>query len=85
MSDRLAAQRARLITALGEHIPAFADPTPRSRVEAMLLVMQIEQFCGYAVRATEENIRIATDLVAARVLEFMTSRPEQSPLAAPAP
>ena len=80
MADRLAAQRARLIAALAEHLPAFADPRPRRRVEAMLLVMQIEQFCAYAaVGATEENVEIATELVAGRILEFVVNRPPAVP------
>ncbi len=72
MADRLAAQRARLIAALAARVAAFADPLPRRRVEAMLLVMQIEQFCGYAAgSAGDEDIAIATDLVAERVLAFI--------------
>lgn len=79
MADRLAAQRARLLATLGERIAAFADPDPVARVEATLLVMQIEQFCAYAAAgtATEREIEIATGLVAGRVLEFITP-PEQA-------
>ena len=84
MTDRLAAHRARLVAALGEHVAAFADPSPRGRVEAMLLVLQIEQFCVYAtVSATEADIGIATELVASRILEFVL-RPSPPP-APPAP
>lgn len=73
MADRLAAQRARLLATLGERIAAFADPDPVARVEATLLVMQIEQFCAYAAgTATPREIEIATGLVAGRVLEFIT-------------
>lgn len=76
MADRLAAQRARLIAALGGRIAAFADPDPVSRVEATLLVMQIEQFCAYAAGgATDQEIEIAIRSVARRVLEFMASPP----------
>lgn len=72
MADRLAAQRARLLAALGERIAAFADPDPVARVEATLLVMQIDQFCAYAAgSATEREIEIAIGLVAGRVLEFI--------------
>ncbi len=77
MADRLAAQRGRLIAALGEHLAAFTDPLPRRRVEAMLLVMQIEQFCAYAaVSATEAEIDIATDLTTERILAFVTEPPK---------
>ena len=75
MADRLAAQRARLIAALGERIAAFADPDEAVRVEATLLVMQVEQFCAYAAGgATAREVEIATGLVAARMVEF-TARP----------
>lgn len=84
MADRLTAQRKRLVAALAEHNPAFTDPLPRRRVEAMLLVMQVEQFCTYAaVSATEADIGIATDLVTARILEFLVGRPAPSPPPAP--
>ncbi len=80
MADRLATQRARLIAALGDRIAAFADPLPARRVEAMLLVMQIEQFCAYAAgSAAGEDIEIATGLVAGRVRDFVVSRPSPPP------
>ena len=81
MADRLAAQRARLIAALGTRIPAFADPHTAARVEATLLVMQIEQFCAFAAgSASETEIEIATGLVAGRVLEFVSRRgPSRAP------
>ncbi len=80
MADRLAAHRLRLVAALGEHITAFAAPPPRQRVEALLLVMQIEQFCVYAaVSASEADIEVATELVAARILDF-AFRPSPSPV-----
>ena len=71
MADRLAAHRVRLLKALGEHVAAFADPPQRRWVEAMLLVMQIEQFSVYALGAAEPDVEVATELVAARLLEFV--------------
>ena len=83
MSNRLARQRARLVAALGGRISAFADPDPVNRVAATLLVMQVEQFCAYAAGyASEEEIEIATGLVAGRVLEFV-SRPPPAEARAP--
>lgn len=79
MADRLAAQRARLIAALGERIAAFADPAPVRRVGAMLLVMQIEQFCAYAAGgAGDEDIEIATGLIAGQVRAFVAGPPSPS-------
>ena len=76
MTDRLAAHRMRLVVALGEHVAAFADPAPRQRVEATLLVMQIEQFCAYAALiGAEQDVQIATELVTARILEFVLRPP----------
>ena len=81
MTDRLAAHRSRLVAALGEHLAAFADPTPRRRVEALLLVMQIEQFCVYAaVSAPDADVEIATEIVSARILEFVLRPPPAPPV-----
>jgi AcrR family transcriptional regulator len=69
--NRLAQQRRRLADALGAGFFAFVDPHPRKVVEARLIIVEIEQFCGYAAsRAATEEVEIAVDLIAARFAAF---------------
>lgn len=71
MIDRMAEQRRRLADALSEQLPIFADPTPRRRIEAMLLIMEIERFCAYAGREiAAAETEIATDIVTDRFIAF---------------
>ncbi|WP_375398846.1 TetR/AcrR family transcriptional regulator [uncultured Sphingomonas sp.] len=71
MIGRLARQRQRLVDALGEQLSVFADQDPRLRIEAMLTVMEIEQYCVYAGgEVTPAETEIATDIVADHFLAF---------------
>lgn len=74
MVERLSGQRQRLVDVLGGRIPAFADPEPRRRIEAMMLVMEIDRFSAFAGwEITASETAIATDIVADRFIAFARS------------
>ncbi len=75
MGERIAAQRRRLVAVLGDAVPAFVDSDPRRRVEAVLLVTAIEQFCAYAAGdVTAAEIDFGTEIVAEQVVGFAAGR-----------
>lgn len=79
LAEQLELQRHRLLRLLGQHFRAFdvdSPASPEQKLEAYLMLGQIEQFCLMAMRADYADIvEPGIALLATRLARFVESRP----------